>query len=116
MAVDEWAVTFGTAGGDWGVQPAQAPPHCTNCTSNCQCTNHHIAVHWSQRDQSRCQVRGACRTICFIPNVLKLNVLAAESSISMRSSSSPRRLLIDLHCKYCCCCWMPTRIDNTRLY
>jgi len=39
-----------------------------------------------------------CPMIFFIPNVLKLNVLAAESSVSMRSSSSPRRLLIDLRC------------------
>jgi len=39
LAVDGWAVTFGTARRG---QPAQAPPHCTKCNSppiNGQCTN-----------------------------------------------------------------------------
>jgi len=45
MAVNGWAVTFGTArrGGDWaGCGPAQSPPRCTKCNSppiNGQCTN-----------------------------------------------------------------------------
>jgi len=44
LAVDGWAVTFGTAiGGAWaGCGPAQSPPHCTKCNSspiNGQCTN-----------------------------------------------------------------------------
>jgi len=49
LAVDEWAVTFGTArrglGGaaTWaGCGPAQTPPCCTKCNSppiNGQCTN-----------------------------------------------------------------------------
>jgi len=34
LAVDAWAVTFGTATGDWaGPQPAQASPRCTKCNS-----------------------------------------------------------------------------------
>jgi len=41
LAVDGWAVTFGTARRDWaGPQPAQAPPRCTKCNSppiNGQC-------------------------------------------------------------------------------
>ena len=44
MAVDGWAVTFGTARRGWaGPQSAQATPRCTNCNSppiNGQCTNH----------------------------------------------------------------------------
>jgi len=47
------------------------------------------SAQYTQRDRSRCRVRGACPTISYIPNVLKLNVLAAESSVSMCSSSSP---------------------------
>jgi len=43
LAVDGWAVTFGTARRDWvGLQPAQAPLCCTKCNSppiNGQCTN-----------------------------------------------------------------------------
>jgi len=43
LAVDGWAVTFGTARRGLGKpQPAQAPPHCTKCNSppiNGQCTN-----------------------------------------------------------------------------
>ena len=43
VAVDGWAVTFGTARrGLGGPQPAQAPPRCTKCNSppiNGQCTN-----------------------------------------------------------------------------
>jgi len=38
--------TFGTAGleGDWAGPPSvQAPPRCTKCTPNGQCTNHRIA-------------------------------------------------------------------------
>ena len=41
-AVDEWAVTFGTARRHLRVQPTQAPPCCTKCNSppiNGQCTN-----------------------------------------------------------------------------
>jgi len=34
------------------------------------------------------KIPSPCLTISFKPNVLKLNVLAAESSVSMRSSSS----------------------------
>ena len=70
-----------------------------------------------------CFSQAPCSTISVIPNVLKLNVLAAESSVSMgSSSSSPQRLLIDLRCSVycccccCCCCQMPARIDNTWLY
>jgi len=50
LAVDGWAVTFGTVqrAGDWAEpQPALAPPRCTKCNSppiNGQCTNHRIAV------------------------------------------------------------------------
>jgi len=34
LAVNGWAVTFGTARRDWvGPQPAQAPPRCTKCNS-----------------------------------------------------------------------------------
>jgi len=41
LAVDEWAVIFGTARREQGgVTAAQSPPRCTNG----QCTNHHIAV------------------------------------------------------------------------
>ena len=49
VAVDGWAVTFGTARkvrADCG--PAQSHPHCTKCNSppvNGQYTNHRIAVH-----------------------------------------------------------------------
>jgi len=43
LAVDGWAVTFGTARrGMGGLSPIQAPLHCTKCNStpiNCQCTN-----------------------------------------------------------------------------
>ena len=43
LAVDGWAVTFGTARrGLGGPQPAQSPPRCTKCNSpliNGQCTN-----------------------------------------------------------------------------
>jgi len=43
LAVDGWAVTFGTASrGLGGCGPAQSPPHCTKCNSppiNGQCTN-----------------------------------------------------------------------------
>ena len=43
LAVDGWAVTFGTARRVWaGCVPAQSPPRCTNCNSppiNSQCTN-----------------------------------------------------------------------------
>ena len=44
LAVDGWAVTFGTAReGDWaGCGPAQSPPRCMKCNSppiNGQCTN-----------------------------------------------------------------------------
>ena len=43
LAVDEWAVTFGTARRDLsGLGPAQSPPRCTKCNSppiNGQCTN-----------------------------------------------------------------------------
>jgi len=36
LAVDGWAVTFGTARRDWaGPQPAQAPHRCTKCNSLC---------------------------------------------------------------------------------
>jgi len=35
-------------GGNWvGLQPTEAPPHCTKCNSppiNGQCTNHYTAV------------------------------------------------------------------------
>ena len=48
LAVDGWAVTFGTARrGLGGSQPAQSPPRCTKCNSppiNGQCTDHRIAV------------------------------------------------------------------------
>jgi len=40
LAVDGWAVTYGTV--RRGLQPAQAPPHCTKCNGpaiNGQCTN-----------------------------------------------------------------------------
>ena len=41
LAVDGWAVTFGTAAwAGWG--PAQSPPRCTKCNSppiSGQCTN-----------------------------------------------------------------------------
>jgi len=43
LAVDGWAVTFGTARrGLGGAQPTQAPPSCTKCNNppiNGQCTN-----------------------------------------------------------------------------
>jgi len=43
LAVDGWAVTFGTARrGLGGLGPAQSPPCCTKCNSppiNGQCTN-----------------------------------------------------------------------------
>jgi len=43
LAVDGWAVTFGTARrGLGGLRPAQSPPRCTKCSSppiNGQCTN-----------------------------------------------------------------------------
>jgi len=43
LAVDGWAVTFGTARrGLGGCGPVQAPPRCTKCNSppiNGQCTN-----------------------------------------------------------------------------
>ena len=43
LAVDGWAVTFGTARrGLGGLGPIQSPPHCTKCNSppiNGQCTN-----------------------------------------------------------------------------
>ena len=43
MAVDGWAVTFGTARRDLGgLRPTQAPPRCTKYNSspiNGQCTN-----------------------------------------------------------------------------
>ena len=43
LAVDGWAVIFGTARrGGAGQQPAQAPARCTECNSppiNGQCTN-----------------------------------------------------------------------------
>jgi len=44
LAVDGWAVTFGTARRAWagGGCPAQSPPRCTKCNSipiNGQCTN-----------------------------------------------------------------------------
>jgi len=43
LAVDGWAVTFGTARrGLEGPQPAQTPPRCTKCNSppiNGQCIN-----------------------------------------------------------------------------
>jgi len=44
LAIDGWAVTFGTARRRLS---SQAPPCCTKCNSppiNGQCTNHHIAV------------------------------------------------------------------------
>ena len=48
MAVNAWAVTFGTARmGRGGLGPAQFPPRCTKCNSppiNGQCTNHCIAI------------------------------------------------------------------------
>jgi len=50
LAVDGWAIMFGTVqqGWDWaGPQPAQAPPHCTKRNSppiNGQCTNHRTMV------------------------------------------------------------------------
>ena len=49
MAVDGWAVRFGTArGGGWAdCGPAQSPPCCIKCSSppiNGQCTNHYIAI------------------------------------------------------------------------
>jgi len=47
LAVDGWAVTFGTTWGDWAeLQPAKAPPCCTKCNSppiNGQCTNFVLA-------------------------------------------------------------------------
>ena len=46
LAVDGWAVTFGTAMRG-GPQPAQAPPRCTKCNIlpiNGQCTSHRTAV------------------------------------------------------------------------
>ena len=43
LAVDGWAVTFGTARGAWaGWGPAQSPPRCIKCNSppiNDQCTD-----------------------------------------------------------------------------
>jgi len=43
LAVDVWAVTFGTAKRAWvGWGPTQSPPHCNKCNSlpiNGQCTN-----------------------------------------------------------------------------
>ena len=43
LAVDGWAVTFGTVRrGLGGLGPSQSPPHCTKCNSTpitCQCTN-----------------------------------------------------------------------------
>jgi len=43
LAVDRWAVTFGTARRAWaGLDPAQSPPRCTKCNSppiNAKCTN-----------------------------------------------------------------------------
>jgi len=43
LAVDGWAVTFGTARRAWaGWGPAESPPLCTKCNSpliNVQCTN-----------------------------------------------------------------------------
>ena len=43
LAVDGWAVTFGTARrGLGGLGPVQSPPRCTKCNSppiNGQCTN-----------------------------------------------------------------------------
>jgi len=49
LAVDGWAVTFGTGKGDWvGPQPAQAPPRFTKCNSppvNDQCTNRRILLY-----------------------------------------------------------------------
>ena len=48
LAVDGWAVTFGTAmRALGGAAAAQALPRCTKCNSppiNGQCTNHRIAV------------------------------------------------------------------------
>ena len=48
LAVDGWAVTFGTMKrGLGGGQPAQALHRCTKCNNppiNGQCTNHRIAV------------------------------------------------------------------------
>jgi len=50
LAVDGWAVTFGTAKRDLGGLAAHFfgfPPRCTKCNSppiNGQCTNHRIVV------------------------------------------------------------------------
>jgi len=50
LAVDGWAVTFGTAKrGLCGLRPAQAPPRCTKCNSppiNSQCTNFILHLMW----------------------------------------------------------------------
>jgi len=49
LAVDGWAVTFGTARrGLGGAAARPGPPRCTKCNSpsiNGQCTNHRIAVY-----------------------------------------------------------------------
>jgi len=48
LAVDEWAVTFGTASkGLGGLRRRPGPPRCTKCNSpptNCQCTNFDVAL------------------------------------------------------------------------
>ena len=51
-----------------------------------------------------CMSLAPCPTISLIPTMLKLNMLATESSILMHSgsSSSQWHLLINPHC--CCCC------------
>ena len=48
LAVDGWAVTFGTARRAWaGCSHAESPPHCTKCNSpsiNGLCTNFIIII------------------------------------------------------------------------
>ena len=67
------------------------------------CTQTHTYTHsaWSESvSRPGCMSQAPCSMISFIPTVLKSNVLATESSFSMKdnSSSSQRRLLIDLRC------------------
>ena len=47
LAVDEWAVTFGTERGGLSAVAARPGPRCTKCFSppiNGHCTSHRIAV------------------------------------------------------------------------
>jgi len=47
LAVDGWAVTFGTASMGLGVRPGPLSLYYNSPPINGQCTNHRIAVQWS---------------------------------------------------------------------